>query len=145
MHVQWLSSIKVSAIHCLFSQVPVSYSFFRYRPKGSGTLQPLPLLHNKVYLTPFLWKKSVFMFLGETNLPLLYRCSHILFTWQTQTKLFIGHLLCSTRDPQFPQFLTYHGNHLHYIEVVGVVVREVFREEDCGSFLLSLNRPLHYR
>ncbi|KAK8799407.1 hypothetical protein WA588_006278, partial [Blastocystis sp. NMH] len=51
-------------------------------------------------------------------------------SFTTQTKLFIGHLLCSTRDPQFPQFLTYHGNHLHYIEVVGVVVREVFREED---------------
>ena len=49
---------------------------------------------------------------------------------QTTTKLFIRHILHSCRDSNFPQYLVYKGKHLNYIEILGIVVRELTREQD---------------
>ncbi|KAK8802567.1 hypothetical protein WA171_006246, partial [Blastocystis sp. BT1] len=51
-------------------------------------------------------------------------------SFTTTTKLFIRHILHSCRDSNFPQYLVYKGKHLNYIEILGIVVRELTREQD---------------
>ena len=47
--------------------------------------------------------------------------------------MFIAHLLHSKKDETVPQVLQLNGNHLNYIEVIGIVVREKRREEQCSE------------
>ena len=55
-------------------------------------------------------------------------CNQI--TFSHYTKLFIRHISHSCRDSNFPQYLVYKGKHLNYIEILGIVVRELTREQD---------------
>lgn len=74
-------------------------------------------------------RRRSFGFLGDVR-------SHSLSSFfyycdiQTTTKLFIRHILHSCRDSNFPQYLVYKGKHLNYIEILGIVVRELTREQD---------------
>ena len=75
------------------------------------------------------WRRRSFGFLGDVRSHSLSSFCYC-FDIQTTTKLFIRHILHSCRDSYFPQYLVYKGKHLNYIEILGIVVRELTREQD---------------